>query len=421
MKKHIIIVGGGFAGINLIKSLKNDERFEITLIDKNNYHFFPPLIYQVATSFIQASNISYPFRRMISKFRNVRFHMGNLIKVVSETKTVETDTGNLSYDYLVLALGTESNFFGMENVQRCALPMKSITEALYLRNHMLLTLEEAARNKDMKAAGRLQNIVIAGGGPTGVELAGMLAEMGKYIAEKEYPEIKLGLSNLYLIDALPTLLSPMSEMAQKTSYETLKKLGVKIILNVSVKDFIDNKVILSDGRSIETETLIWTSGVIGREVPGIPKEAIGRGRRILVDGYNEVEGMRNIYAVGDICLQLTEKKYPNGHPQLAQVAIQQAHNLADNFKYIAQGKPLKPFEYNDKGSMAIISKYNAVVDLPKFSFKGFIAWLTWLFIHIIPLVGFGSKVRLAFDWLRLFITNNPSIRLILYPKRNTDK
>ncbi|MDC8104000.1 NAD(P)/FAD-dependent oxidoreductase [Chryseobacterium sp. PTM-20240506] len=421
MKKHIIIVGGGFAGINLIKSLKNDERFEITLIDKNNYHFFPPLIYQVATSFIQASNISYPFRRMISKFRNVRFHMGNLIKVVSETKTVETDTGNLSYDYLVLALGTESNFFGMENVQRCALPMKSITEALYLRNHMLLTLEEAARNKDMKAAGRLQNIVIAGGGPTGVELAGMLAEMGKYIAEKEYPEIKLGLSNLYLIDALPTLLSPMSEMAQKTSYETLKKLGVKIILNVSVKDYIDNKVILSDGRSIETETLIWTSGVIGREVPGIPKEAIGRGRRILVDGYNEVEGMRNIYAVGDICLQLTEKKYPNGHPQLAQVAIQQAHNLADNFKYIAQGKPLKPFEYNDKGSMAIISKYNAVVDLPKFSFKGFIAWLTWLFIHIIPLVGFGSKVRLAFDWLRLFITNNPSIRLILYPKRNTDK
>lgn len=421
MKKHIIIVGGGFAGINLIKSLKNDERFEITLIDKNNYHFFPPLIYQVATSFIQASNISYPFRRMISKFRNVRFHMGNLIKVVSETKTVETDTGNLSYDYLVLALGTESNFFGMENVQRCALPMKSITEALYLRNHMLLTLEEAARNKNMKAAGRLQNIVIAGGGPTGVELAGMLAEMGKYIAEKEYPEIKLGLSNLYLIDALPTLLSPMSEMAQKTSYETLKKLGVKIILNVSVKDYIDNKVILSDGRSIETETLIWTSGVIGREVPGIPKEAIGRGRRILVDGYNEVEGMRNIYAVGDICLQLTEKKYPNGHPQLAQVAIQQAHNLADNFKYIAQGKPLKPFEYNDKGSMAIISKYNAVVDLPKFSFKGFIAWLTWLFIHIIPLVGFGSKVRLAFDWLRLFITNNPSIRLILYPKRNTDK
>lgn len=421
MKKHIIIVGGGFAGINLIKSLKNDERFQITLIDKNNYHFFPPLIYQVATSFIQASNISYPFRRMISKFKNVRFHMGNLIKVVPETKTIETDTGNLKYDYLVLSLGTESNFFGMENVQKSALPMKSIKEALYLRNHMLLTLEEAARNKDLKAAGRLQNIVIAGGGPTGVELAGMLGEMGKYIAEKEYPEIKLDHSNLYLIDALPTLLSPMSEMAQKTAYQTLKKLGVKIILNVSVKDYVDSKVILSDGSSIETETLIWTSGVIGREVPGIPKEVIGRGRRILVDGYNEVEGMPSIYAVGDICLQLTEKKYPNGHPQLAQVAIQQAQNLADNFKYIAQGKPLKAFEYNDKGSMAIISKYNAVVDLPKFSFKGFMAWLTWLFIHIIPLVSFGSKVRLAFDWLRLFITNNPSIRLILYPKRNTGK
>ncbi|ASK29273.1 FAD-dependent oxidoreductase [Chryseobacterium sp. T16E-39] len=421
MKKHIIIVGGGFAGINLMKSLKNDSRFQITLIDKNNYHFFPPLIYQVATSFIQASNISYPFRRMISKFKNVRFHMGSLLKVVPETNTVETETGNLNYDYLVLAVGTESNFFGMENVRKCALPMKSIEEALFLRNHILLNLEEAARNKDIKAAERLQNIVIAGGGPTGVELAGMLAEMGRYIAEKEYPEIKLSLSSLYLIDALPSLLSPMSKMAQKTAYDKLEKLGVKILLDVSVKDYVDNKVILSDGKSIETETLIWTSGVIGREVQGIAKEAIGRGRRILVDPYNQVEGTRNIFAVGDICLQLTEEKYPNGHPQLAQVAIQQANNLAKNLQYISQGKPLKAFEYNDKGTMAIISKFNAVVDLPKFSFNGFIAWLTWLFIHIIPLIGFGSKFRLAFDWLRLFITNNPSIRLILYPKRSADK
>lgn len=418
MKKHIVIVGGGFAGINLIKSLKNDKRFKITLVDKNNYHFFPPLIYQVATSFIQASNISYPFRKLFSGHKNVRFHMGGLVNVNPKTKTIETDTGELKYDYLVLALGTESNFFGMENVQKCGLPMKNIEEALYLRNHMLLNLEEAARNKDIEKAERLQNVVIAGGGPTGVELAGMLAEMGRYIARKEYPEIKLGLSNLYLIDALPTLLSPMSEMAQKTSYETLKKLGVKILLNVSVKDYVDNKVILSDGKTIETETLIWTSGVIGREVPGIPKESIGKGRRILVDAYNKVNGTENLYALGDICLQLTDEEFPKGHPQLAQVAIQQSKNLGKNFKRIEDEKVLIPFQYNDKGSMAIISKFRAVVDLPKFSFKGFVAWLTWLFIHIIPLVGFRNRLRLALDWFRLFITNNPSIRLILYPKKN---
>ena len=421
MKKHIVIVGGGFAGINLIKSLKNDKRFRITLVDKNNYHFFPPLIYQVATSFIQASNISYPFRRLFSNYKNVNFHMGSLVRVSPENKTLETDTGSLNYDYLVIAMGTESNFFGMENVQRCSLPMKNIEEALYLRNHMLLNLEEAARNKDVTQAEKLQNIVIAGGGPTGVELAGMLAEMGNYIAKKEYPEIKLRFSNLYLIDAMPTLLGPMSETAQKTAYETLTNLGVKILLNVSVKDYVDSKVILSDGSSIETETLIWTSGVIGREVPGLPEESIGKGRRILVDAYNKVEGTKNIYAVGDICLQVTDKNFPKGHPQLAQVAIQQAKNLAENFKRIEDEKVLVPFSYNDKGSMAIISKFNAVVDLPKFSFKGFTAWLTWLFIHIIPLVGFRSKIRLALDWFRLFITNNPSIRLILYPKRNTSK
>jgi NADH dehydrogenase len=421
MKKHIVIVGGGFAGINLIKSLKNDKRFRITLVDKNNYHFFPPLIYQVATSFIEASNISYPIRKFISSYNNVHFQMGSLVKVVPEEKILETETGPLKYDYLVLGLGTESNFFGMDNVRRCALPMKNIEEALYLRNHILLNLEESARNKNISEAKKIQNIVIAGGGPTGVELAGMLAEMGRYIAEKEYPEIKLGLSNLYLVDALPTLLSPMSKVAQQTAYDTLKKLGVKIVLNVSVKDYVDEKVILSDGTTIETKTLIWTSGVVGRSVPGLPEASIGKGKRILVDAFNKVRYTDDIYAVGDICLQTTDADFPNGHPQLAQVAIQQGKNLGANFKRMDAQKDLVPFKYNNKGSMAIISKFNAVVDLPKFSYNGFIAWLTWLFIHVIPLVGFRNQLRLAFDWFRLFITNNPSIRLILYPKRSSNK
>lgn len=419
MKKHIVIVGGGFAGINLMKSLENDTRFRITLVDKNNYHFFPPLIYQVATSFIEASNISYPFRKMISKYKNVNFHMGSLVNVDHEHNSIETDNGIIQYDYLVLALGTETNYFGMENVKKCSLSMKTIDEALYLRNYMLLTLEEASRNKNIKEAQKLQNIVIAGGGPTGVELAGMIAEMGSYIAEKEYPEIKLSLSNIYLIDALPTLLSPMSKMAQEAAHDKLTRLGVKIILNVAVKDYVDKKVLLADGRIIETETLIWTSGVVGREVPGIPAESIGKGRRILVDAYNKVQGMKNVYALGDISLQLTDENFPKGHPQLAQVAIQHALNLGKNLKRIEEEKVQVPFTYNNKGSMAIISKFNAVVDLPKFSYKGFIAWLTWLFIHIIPLITFRSKARLAFNWLRLFITNNPSIRLILRPKKET--
>lgn len=421
MKKHILIIGGGFAGINLVKSIARNKNFRITLVDRNNYHFFPPLIYQVATAFIEPSHISYPFRKLFARYDNVNYHMGSLINVNTESQHIETDTGEISYDYLVIALGTETNFFGLENVEKCALPMKTIHEALYLKNHLLMSLEKAARNKNLNRAERLQNIVIAGGGPTGVELAGMIAEMGAYIAEKEYPEIELNLSHLYLVDALPTLLSPMSDTAKKTAYENLKKLGVNILLNVSVKDYSDGNVILSDGKKIKTESLIWTSGVIGHKVPGIPETCIGKGRRLLVDEYNRVLGLENIYALGDICLHLSDKNFPKGHPQVAQVAIQQAKLAAKNIIRQEKKETLQPFTYNDKGSMAIISKYKAVVDLPKFSYTGFFAWLTWLFIHIIPLTGFRNKIRLALEWFRLFITNNPSIRMILQPKKNTSE
>ncbi|MFC7346043.1 NAD(P)/FAD-dependent oxidoreductase [Chryseobacterium zhengzhouense] len=421
MKKHIVIIGGGFAGINLVKSIARNKNFRITLVDRNNYHFFPPLIYQVATAFIEPSHISYPFRKLFAKYDNVNYHMGSLKNIDTQTQKIETDTGEISYDYLVVALGTETNFFGLENVEKCALPMKTIHEALYLKNHLLMSLEKAARNKNLHRAERLQNIVIAGGGPTGVELAGMIAEMGAYIAEREYPEIELNLSHLYLVDALPTLLSPMSDAAKKTAYENLKKLGVNILLNVSVKDYADGNVILSDGKKIKTETLIWTSGVIGRKVPGITETALGKGRRLLVDEYNRVVGFSNIYALGDICLHLSDKNFPKGHPQVAQVAIQQAKLAAKNIIRQENNETLQPFVYNDKGSMAIISKYKAVVDLPKFSYTGFFAWLTWLFIHIIPLTGFRNKIRLAFEWFRLFITNNPSIRMILQPRKNTSE
>lgn len=419
--KKVIIVGGGFAGINLIKKLCKDNRFHVTLVDKNNYHFFPPLLYQVATAFIEPSNISYPFRRMFQKKTNLRFHMGILQKVNPDKNTIETDTGELEYDYLVLALGTESNYFGMEQVKQNALPMKSIDDALNLRNHLLLNMEEAVRTTDLKEKEKHLNIVIAGGGPTGVELAGMLAELGRNIALKEYPEIKDLRSHLYLIDAGKTLLGPMSEKSQEEATRVLKKLGVHVINNTAVKDYNDGVVLLADGRTINTNVLIWASGVIGREVPGLPAEVIARGRRIMVDEFNKVQGSQNVYALGDLCLQTTDKNFPNGHPQLAQVAIQQGKLLAENLIRLQDNKPLKPFEYNDKGSMAIISKYKAVADLPKLFFKGFFAWFVWLFIHIIPLIGFRNKVKLAFSWFWSFITNDPTLRLIIRPRKENVK
>jgi NADH dehydrogenase len=416
--KKVVIVGGGFAGINLIKHLCKDSRFQVTLVDKNNYSFFPPLLYQVATAFIEPSNISYPFRRLFQKKTNLRFHMGSLKKVNPEQNTIETDTGVVEYDYLVLAIGTESNYFGMERVKAHSLPMKSIDDALNLRNHLLLNMEEAVHTDDPKEKEKHLNIVICGGGPTGVELAGMLAELGRNIALKEYPEIKDLRSHLYLIDAGKSLLGPMSEKSQNEATRVLKNLGVHVINNTAVKDYLNDIVVLSDGRTIPTKVLIWASGVTGREIPGLPAAVIGRGRRVLVDEANKAQGSQNIFAIGDICLQTTDKNFPTGHPQLAQVAIQQGTKLAKNLTRAADNKPMEAFSYQDKGSMAIISKYKAVCDLPKKGFfKGFAAWLVWLFIHIIPLIGFRNKMKLAFSWFWSFVTNDPTLRLIIRPRK----
>jgi NADH dehydrogenase len=418
--KKVVIVGGGFAGINIVKQIWKDKRFHITMVDQDNYHFFPPLLYQVATAFIEPSNISYPFRRMFTEKNNVRFHYGMLLKVVPEKNMIETTTGTLDYDYLVLAIGTETNYFGMENVKQHSLPMKSVDDAINLRNHLLLNMENAVISNDPAERERLLTIVIAGGGPSGVEIAGMLAEMGQTIVAKEYPEIKRGNSRIHLIDASPHLLGPMSKKAQDAAYKVLSELGVQIKLNKTVKDYQDGKVIMADGETIATNCLIWTSGVVARKVEGISPEQIGHGRRILVDEYNKVKDSKNIYAIGDICLQTTDKNYPKGHPQLAQVAIQQGRLLGENLRKMQSGEKLKPFAYDNKGSMAIISKYEAVADLPKVSFTGFFAWLIWLFVHIIPLVGFRNKVKLAFSWFWSFITNNPTLRLIIRPKKQAD-
>ncbi len=415
----IVIVGGGFAGIHLAKKLACKKDIEITLVDKNNYHSFPPLLYQVSTSFIEASNISYPFRRMFQGKLNLRFHLGSLIHVDMENNIVETDTGDLEYDRLLLATGTETNYFGMENVKKNALPMKTIDDALNLRNHILMNMEKLVRLGPGPERDRLQNIVIAGGGPTGVEVSGMLAEMRKNILRKDYPELRAGArgGNIYLIDASPTLLGPMSKKSQQEAQKVLTKLGVNIILGVAVQDYVDGKVVLGNGESIPTATLVWSSGVIACPVPGLPPESIGRGRRILVDEFNKVKNTSNVYAIGDICYQTSDPDYPNGHPQLAQVAIQQGKTLAGNIIRETEGKTLRPFLYKNKGTMAIIAKYKAVVDLPHGFFKGFFAWLVWLFIHLIPIAGYRNKAKLAYNWFWSFITNDPTLRLIIRPKK----
>ncbi len=417
LRKKIVLVGGGFAGVNFLKTISHDVNYEVTLVDTHNYHFFPPLLYQVASAFIEPSNISYPFRRMFQKKENLRFHLGTLQGVEVEKNCVITDTGKLFYDILVLAIGTETNFFGMENVKQNSLPMKTISDAINLRNHLLMSMEKAARATTEEERTRFLNIVIAGGGPTGVEVAGMLAEMNSHIAWKEYPEFSEHAIRIHLVDAGPVLLGPMSAKSQKEATKVLTSLGVHILNNTHVKDYVNGNVLLGNGEQIATDTLIWASGVTGRTIEGLPQSSIGRGKRVMVDEFNLVKGTGNIYALGDICLQTTDPAYPEGHPQLAQVAIQQGTLLAKNLKRSAAQEKMKPFIYKNKGSMAIISKFKAVTDFPTFFVKGFFAWVLWLFVHIIPIAGFRNKVKLAFSWFWSFITNDPTLRLIIRPRK----
>lgn len=419
-KKQIVVVGGGFAGINFIKSLGNDARYDITLVDINNYNFFPPLIYQVATSFIESSNISMPFRKMFKRYNNFSFHLGKLLHINSERHCIETDTGELPYDYLILAIGTETNYFGMESVKKNAFPMKNITDAFAIRNKLLLNLEEYIQRTNDPNREAYLNIVVAGGGPSGVEISGMVAELSQRIVKKEYPELDGLTPKIHLVDAAPVLLGPMSTIAQQEAKSVLEKLGVKVILNVAVQDYQNDVVVLGDGKEILTKTLIWTSGVIARELPGLPADKLGRGRRVLVDQFNAVQGYDNIFAIGDICFQTTDAKFPNGHPQLAQVAMQQGTLLAKNIVAKDNNRVLKPFTYWDKGSMAVISRYRAVADLSTFSFKGFFAWLTWLLIHLIPIAGFRNKWKLMGNWLWSFYSANSGLRTIVRSERKRD-
>ena len=417
MHKHIVIVGGGFAGINLAKELAKDAAFQITLIDKNNYNFFPPLIYQVATGFLEPSSISYPFRKLFANRKNVHFRLAKLIKVLPEVKTLVLSNGELSYDELIFATGAETNYFGNENIRKNAIPMKTLGDAISMRNILLMRMEEAAISNDPKEIEKLLTLVIAGGGPTGVEISGMFAEMKHGILKKDYPELAGKGGDIYLVDGGNAVLSPMSEYSQQHTGIALRKLGVKLVLNMHVDDFVDDTVVLSDGQRITTRNLIWAAGVTARIFEGIPATCFGRGKRMLVDEFGQVKGVANIFAIGDTSLQLSDAAFPEGHPQVAQVAIQQGRALAKNLRRREKGEALKPFAYHDKGSMAIIGSHNAVVDLPKpkLHMSGFIAWMIWLFIHLMSLVTYRNRARTFWNWMIAYLAKDQSLRMIIRP------
>lgn len=421
-QKRVLIVGGGFAGVNLAKQLAGHTNFEVILADKNNYNFFPPLIYQVATGYLESSNISYPFRKLLRGKDNIQFRMGELLEIFPEQCKVMFSTGEVSYDILVLATGCETNYFGMESVAKHAIPMKTLSDALQMRNTLLERLELASRTQDPVERKKLLTVVVAGGGPTGVEISGMFAEMKKHIIAKDYPELTGSGGEIYLVDGLPAVLTPMSEKSQQYTYNALMKMGVKVKLNMMVKDFADDQVHFANGETITTKNLIWAAGVTAMVFKGIPAEAYGKGKRLQVDAYNLVQGADNIYALGDTCLQLTDSNFPQGHPQLAQVAMQQADNLGKNLVRISKSESQKPFAYHDRGSMAIIGRNKAVADLPKpkMFFSGFIAWLMWLFIHLISLINSRNQIKTLYNWMVAYFTRDQSLRMIVRPGANKE-
>ncbi|WP_436484204.1 NAD(P)/FAD-dependent oxidoreductase [Chitinophaga sp. ARDCPP14] len=422
--KHIVIIGGGFAGVNLVRKLARKEEYTVTLVDRNNYNYFPPLVYQVSMGFLDPTDISYPFRKLLRKNKNARFVIGEFQKVIPEEKKVILSTTELKYDYLVLAFGTSTNYFGMESVQRHAKPVKTVNDALELRNHFLQVMEKAALTTDPEERTRLLTIVVVGGGPTGVEVSGLLAELKKEVVPKDYPEIagKGFESHIYLVDGISKVLAAMSDQSQRDAYDALVKMGVEIKLGMQVKDYVDDTVIFSNGETIATKTVVWAAGVTATVTEGIPAECYGRGKRLIVDEFNEIKGMKDIFAIGDMCIQTTDPAFPNGHPQLAQVAIQQGSHLAENFLALAKQENRKPFRYYDKGNMAIIGRNKAVADIPKpkLHFKGFIAWFIWLFIHLTFLISYGNRVKTLYNWLIAYFTKDQSLRLILRPLKKEE-
>ena len=412
-QKRLVIIGGGFAGLTLIRKLVH-KNFQIVLIDKHNYHQFQPLLYQVATSGIEPSAISFPYRRIFQSKKNVHIRMTEVMRIDSVQKRIYTQIGHIHFDYLIIASGADTNYFGNEKIQELAYPMKSVSEALGLRNTILQNYENALITEDPNECEGLMNIVVVGGGPTGVEISGAMAEMKKFVLPKDYPELDFQKMHIYLLEASNAVVKGMSPASSKKAYQYLLKLGVRIWLNSLVKDFDGKNVVLEDGSMVRCNTLVWAAGIHGNRIEGLNPEIYNKRDRIIVDQMNRVIGYDNIFAIGDIAVMIDEK-LPDGHPQVAQVAIQQARLLAKNMVNLQRGKELKPFHYKDMGSMATVGRNLAVVDLPFVRFHGFFAWLIWMFIHLMSIVGVKNRMLIFINWLWYYITYDQSLRLIIRP------
>ena len=416
--KRVVIVGGGFGGLKLANALRNSG-MQVVLVDKNNYHQFPPLIYQVASSGLEPSSISFPFRKIFKKRKNFYFRMAEARSIFPEKKILQTSIGKVEYDYLVFAAGTTTNFFGNKHLEDEAMPMKTLSEAMGLRNALLSNLERSITCATEQERNELQNIVIVGGGATGVEIAGVLSEMKKYVLPADYPDMDSSQLNIFLIEAGGRLLSGMSPKSSEAAEQFLRNMGVNVCLHKKVIDYRDHKVILEDGMEIPTRTFIWVSGVKASPIDNLPSECIGRGGRLKVDAYNRVEGMEDVFAIGDQCIMTADKDYPNGHPQLAQVAIQQGKLLAENLKRMEKKKKkaLKPFHYRNLGSMATVGRNRAVAEFKKVKTQGWIAWILWLVVHLRSILGVRNRISVMLNWMYNYFTYDQSLRIIVYARK----
>lgn len=409
-QKRIVIIGGGFAGIQLVKSLRKSP-YQIVLLDRHNYHTFQPLLYQVATAGLEPDSIAGALRHLFEKHKDFYFRMARVTGINLDAKKISTLVGELSYDMLVIANGSKTNYFGNQEMYDRTFPMKQVPQALNLRSHMLQNFEQTVMSPDPEEQDRLTNFVVVGGGPTGVEVAGALGELKNHVLPKDYPDIDFDIMKLHLVDAGPRLLAGMSEKSSQKAMQYLKDFGVDVRMDTRLEDYDGRDVTLTDGTVIPTKTVIWAAGVTGNIIDGLPSEVIDRGR-VLVNEFNQVKGYDDVYALGDIAAMYTEES-PKGYPMVAPVAIQQAINVAKNLKRSLKNQAPVKFKYKDKGSMATVGRNKAVVDMPKFHFGGLFAWMVWMFVHLMSIVGFRNRLVILSNWIWNYMTYDRGTRLII--------
>lgn len=417
-KPRVIVIGGGFGGLEVVKGLESIKA-QVVLFDKFNHHTFQPLLYQVATSGLETNSIVAPFRKLFGSQSDFYFRLGEVKKIKPEENYIETSIGGVKYDYLVIATGAVTNFYGMTEVEKHSSSMKNIVDATKLRNKIIRQLEYALLTEDLEVMNSLMDFVIVGGGPTGVELAGALTELKKNVFPRDYKELDMRNMDIHLIEASPRLLNGMSDIAGQKALEFLTEMGVKVHLNAAVKSYDGYEVVLSTGEKLVSRSLIWAAGVKGNPIEGLKPELTGRGNRLMVDEFNRVKGYENIFAIGDVALMEGDVKAPKGHPMMAPPAQQQGRLVAKNIKNLMEKEPLKPFRYFDKGSMATVGRHKAVVDMKGIRFQGFFAWYVWMFVHLMSIVGFRNKVFTFFSWAWNYFSYDRSNRLII--GRNEEK